>query len=245
MLFPYSKNRYTISFIKNIEIESNFRYERKFTATAHHRSEILQVIKAHPAFFREIYHPRQVNNIYLDTAKMAFFEANRIGVSERKKVRIRWYGDLLGAIQKPTLEFKIKHGLVGDKWSWKLADFALNTDFTFHYLKDVYRQSNLPDPVREELTTIRPTLLNYYQRTYFLSADGKYRLTLDEQLGYHKIGSNSNTFLHKKVTPNQFIIELKYGLDIDNHVETISSKFPFRLDKSSKYVNGIEFLGKY
>ncbi|MFT4760994.1 MAG: hypothetical protein ACI9LN_002974 [Saprospiraceae bacterium] len=228
--------------IQKINTTENLRYERKFTATAAHRREILYAIKSHPAFFREIHHPRQVNNIYMDTAGLKFFEANRIGVSERQKVRIRWYADLFGEIQKPTLEFKIKHGLVGDKWSWRLADFTLNKEFNLNYLKKKFAKSDLPAPILESVQNLHPTLLNSYQRTYFLSADGNYRLTLDEQLEYRNIQSNNNLFLDKRTTPNQYVLELKYGLDLDDHVDLISGRLPFRLDKSSKYVNGIEFL---
>ena len=228
--------------IQKINISSNFRYERKFTANATHRSEILHYIKAHPAFFREVFHPRQVNNIYLDSKELAFYKANVIGVSERKKVRIRWYGDLFGSIEKPTLEFKIKHGLVGDKWSWKIANFELDKNFEGDYLQEKFKLSNLPHPILESLQNLEPTLLNSYQRTYFLSADKKYRLTLDEQLDYNRISNKNNLFLQKRSTPNQYILELKYGLDLDHHVDTISGKLPFRLDKSSKYVNGIDYL---
>lgn len=228
--------------IEKINITQNLRYERKFTATAAHRRKILHAIKSHPAFFREIYHPRQVNNIYMDTAGLAYFKANQIGVSERKKVRIRWYEDLFGDIQKPTLEFKIKHGLVGDKWSWRLADFVLNKDFNLNYLKEKFIKSDLPVPILESLQNLQPTLLNSYQRTYFLSSDGNYRLTLDEQLEYRDIQSYNNSFLHKSCTPNQYVLELKYGLDLDHHIDSVSGRLPFRLNKSSKYVNGIEFL---
>ena len=229
-----------MEWIEKIGAKQNLRYERKFTATAAHRSEILWAIKRHPAFFREIYHPRQINNIYLDTPLLAFYEANKIGISERKKIRIRWYGDLLGPVQKPTLEFKIKHGLVGDKWSWRMADFVLDKNFDLNYLKSIYTASNLPDAVHEELTNVTPTLLNCYQRTYFLSADGQYRLTLDEKLEYHHIAATQNTFLQHFRTPNQFIVELKYATDKDHHVDAIAGRFPFRMDKSSKYVNGID-----
>lgn len=228
--------------IQKINTTKNLRYERKFTATAVHRREILHAIKTHPAFFREIFHPRQVNNIYLDTTGLAFFNANRIGMAERKKVRIRWYDDLFGNIEKPTLEFKIKSGLVGDKWSWRLANFELAKGFDMAYLKRIFDQSELPTPILQSLQNLQPTLLNSYQRTYFRSADGNYRLTLDEQLEYRNIDARNNFFLQKQITSHQYVIELKYGLDLDYHVDSVSSKLPFRLDKSSKYVNGIEFL---
>ena len=50
---------------KNIE---NYRYERKFVISSKHitKNEIENIIKLHPAVFREIYSERYVRNIYFD-----------------------------------------------------------------------------------------------------------------------------------------------------------------------------------
>ena len=37
-----------------------------------------------------------------------------------------------------------------------------------------------------------------------------------------------------------FILELKYGVAHDNTANHIAQQIPFRLNKSSKYVNGID-----
>ena len=202
----------------------------------------MHIVKLHPAFFREIYYPRQVNNIYFDTPDLAFFNANKYGIAARKKVRIRWYGDTFGHISAPKLEFKLKSGLVGDKWTFPLSAFTVNADLTIETLQQLFQTSQLPEPILQELKSLRPTLLNTYRRTYFLAANQLFRLTFDEQLTYHRINNYFNTFKIQHQTPNHFILELKYALPQDTAANEISQYFPFRMDKSSKYVNGIDFL---
>ena len=88
---------------------------------------------------------------------------------------------------------------------------------------------------------MKPALLNRYRRKYFLSFDRKFRLTIDDELSYFGIGSNNNHF-SEQYTSNDVIVELKYDRTFDDLAYAISNKLPFRLTKSSKYVNGIDFL---
>ena len=87
---------------------TSFRYERKFLVSELNRFEIESIVRLHPAIFSEIYHQRSVNNIYFDTMNVSNYLDNINGVKQRLKVRIRWYGDLFGFIDKSVLEFKIK-----------------------------------------------------------------------------------------------------------------------------------------
>ncbi len=86
-----------------IEKKHNFRFERKFTIPDGFTIvAIEQFIKQNKALFREVFHIRQVNNIYFDTAAYNDYFDNVLGVSDRKKIRIRWYGDTFGTIKKPA-----------------------------------------------------------------------------------------------------------------------------------------------
>ena len=227
---------------QHLNKNTSYRYERKFTATVAHRSEILARIKMHPAFFREIYHARQVNNIYLDTPALKFYNDNKIGISDRKKVRIRWYDDLFGDIISPKLEYKIKSGLLGTKWTFDVAPMSVNKGFSNKYLSGILFNSDLPPEIMEDLKMLSPALLNSYRRTYFLSADQKYRLTLDEQLHFYRPAASDNIIQSKKELKNRFILELKYDQYADEYANHISTLFPYRLDKSSKYVTGIDLV---
>jgi SPX domain protein involved in polyphosphate accumulation len=192
-----------------------------------------------------VYYQRQVNNIYFDTLGYNDYFDNVLGVSNRKKIRIRWYGETFGHISKPVLEIKIKKGLVGDKWSYKLQPFTLDNTFTNEKIQKIFDNSNLPPPILESVKMVSPTLLNSYQRRYFLSADNKYRVTLDFKLLYHKIDKRFNNFNLATIADENNIIELKYGLKEDKYVNAISTQFPFRLNKNSKYVNGVNIFKQF
>lgn len=230
----------------SIEKKHNFRFERKFTIPDIFKlTRIEQIVKHNYALFREVFHERQVNNIYFDTVGYNDYFDNVLGVSDRKKIRIRWYGDTLGAIKKPVLEIKIKKGLVGDKWSYKLKPFTLDNNFTNDMIQEVFEQSGLPKPILESVKMVTPTLLNSYIRRYFLSADNRFRITLDYKLLYYKIDKRFNNFNFAPTRDANKIVELKYGLKDDKDANSISTQFPFRLNKNSKYVNGVNTIKRF
>lgn len=237
------KNLEEFSFI---DMQHNYRYERKFTIPDNFSfTEIEHQVKRNSALFREVFHQRQVNNIYFDTLGYNDYFDNVLGVSERKKIRIRWYGNTLGLIDKPVLEIKIKKGLVGDKWSFPLESFKLDNNFTNKYIQSILKQSKIPLPILEGVKMTIPTLLNSYSRTYYISADKKFRITLDFDLAYHQIDVRFNNFDKNPKRDNNKIVELKYGLMDDDQAKHITSQFAFRLNKNSKYVNGIDAHNKF
>lgn len=224
----------------------NYRYERKFTIPKVFKVDAVeQFIKRNSFLFREVFHERQVNNIYFDTAGYNDYFDNVLGVSNRKKTRIRWYGDTFGNITSPVLEVKIKKGLVGDKWSFKLKPFELNNAFTSAGIQDIFKNSGLPTPILESVKMLTPTLLNSYSRKYYLSADTRFRITIDFNLLYYKIDKRLNNFNFKPKHDENKIIELKYGLNDDKDANAISTQFPFRLNKNSKYVNGVNTIKQF
>jgi len=228
--------------IEKLKIAPQYRYERKFVLTGISHAEVLHRIKTHPAFFREIFHSRQINNIYLDTDKLQFFKDNQIGIADRKKVRVRWYGETFGKVENPKLEYKIKAGLVGDKNTFNLVGFNLSKHLNISQFSDYLQQCNLPEPVAVDLQMLSPTLLNCYQRTYFQTPDKKFRLTVDEDLTYYRVNKPETYFQAKHIEKGSIIIELKYAPGNDLEAGRIMNLMPFRLDKSSKYVNGVEFF---
>src|SRR5436190_13685235 len=107
-----------------------FRYERKFLVPADCGISSDLGIRHNPALFTGIYHPRTVNNIYLDSSALRHYFANLQGAQIRTKVRIRWYDELHGHVALPVLEFKTKQGLLGQKTSFPLKPFHLDGAFT-------------------------------------------------------------------------------------------------------------------
>lgn len=226
----------------NLARVASSRYERKFFISELSKYEIELLVKLHPAMFSEMYYPRYVNNIYFDAHNMMNYLDNVDGLSNRVKIRIRWYGDLFGVIEKPVLELKLKDGLLGKKESFPLIPFSIDADIQRETLEEIFKSSKIPDVLRLDLISLQPTLLNRYCRKYFESADHNYRITIDTDMEFYSIDCQNNTFLHKSVDFENTILELKYEPDKDQNVDRITNYFLFRMTKSSKYVNGIERL---
>jgi len=220
--------------------KSLYRYERKFVVNGTYYAKLEKMIKLHSALFSEIFYPRYINNIYFDNFNYQNFTDNVEGSSDRIKVRIRWYGDLLGFIEKPVLELKIKRATAGRKDSFKLASFTMDDRTNIQSLREVFDKSNLPVHINELVKEVYPTLLNRYHRKYFLSGDKNFRVTIDSELEYYNIQNHFNYFINKVADKDSTIIELKYAYDLDTKANNISTLFPFRMTKSSKYVNGVE-----
>ncbi len=219
-----------------------YRKERKYAIMDLDVFEVENIVRAHPAMFFTAFPPRYVNNIYFDTIKYQNYGDNVKGSKYRRKFRIRWYGNQFGHIQKPVLEIKIKQGLAGAKEHYPLVPFELSEGFTFDTLSQVLDKSNLDRSVRETTRFLVPTLLNQYYRKYFLSADRKFRLTLDHKLMFTRISRYQNYFMRRVGNRSKVVLELKYDIEHDENISRISNFFPFRMTKNSKYVNGIDNL---
>lgn len=218
----------------------SFRYERKFVVDRYDVHQLEGILKRHPAFFREIYKKRKINNIYLDTPDLKTYFDNVCGNPNRIKVRIRWYGETFGHIKSPRLELKIKSGLSGEKRTYELCSFTLDKEFSIDTLTEVFNNSDLSDRLKVKLKNYKPTLLNNYLRKYFVSQDKKVRVTIDNNMTYYGVTARNNTFIGKKVERQDVIVEMKYDFESAFIASDISQHFPMRMTKSSKYINGIE-----
>jgi len=220
--------------------ERDYRYERKFLVENMNHQQAIGLILRHPYLFYQPYPPRYINNFYLDTPEMDNYFDNVCGAPDRRKVRLRWYGELFGPIKKSTLEFKIKRGLVGTKRLYPFSGFTLQPGFASGELRRLGRESDLPDEIKTVLLTQQIVLLNRYYRYYFATHDNRFRLTVDTDLNYYRVDRHCNQFVHRQTDQHSTIVELKYGKPEDLEAQRVSGYFPFRVTKSSKYVVGIE-----
>ena len=216
------------------------RYERKFILD---HSSLLQfelLVKLHPFLFTETYSQRNVNNIYFDSLDFSSYTDNLAGLSKRVKVRIRWYGDFFGEITSPVLELKIKNQDVGYKLSFTLVPFTLTRQSHLSFFADVFERSHLPPWVLSGLKHFHLSLLNSYKRKYFVSFDKHFRLTLDSALCYYHVGVKGSFIIHTHMIRDSYILELKYDQQYDSDAQRITSFFPFRFSRSSKYILGLD-----
>ena len=218
---------------------SDYRYERKFFITELSKYEVESIVKLHPAIFSEIFHQRYVNNIYFDSFSFINFYENVEVATDRMKIRVRWYDNLFGDIEKPTLELKIKKGLLGKKISIPVQPFKFTTDTIIsdilNSIKDISQES-----LNIDFNSLKPSLLNRYSRNYYQSCNGHNRITIDSDQSFYQINEQNNFFINQISDNSEVILELKYDQDYDSEASHITSKFPFRITKSSKYVSGVQ-----
>ena len=88
---------------------------------------------------------------------------------------------------------------------------------------------------------MNPKLVNSYKRKYFLSKDKNFRITIDSD---QKIGSPKTPLSLKNLYINKFktIVELKYNRKWDIQAHQILNGFSARINKNSKYIDGVNFL---
>lgn len=219
---------------------ADLRYERKFVISALSKSEVEAIIRLHPAIFSEIYYQRYVNNIYFDTINLSSYNDHLDGISERMKVRIRWYGEVFGRIKEPVLELKIKRSFLGGKLRYPLEPFCLDGDYSSVIQRDLFEKADIPEALAEYLRHLKFTVLNHYTRKYFQSADRKFTFTLDSDMEYYRIDPANNSFTERIVDRNRTILELKYAQQYDEEARYITNHLPLTVVKSSKYITGIE-----
>jgi len=221
---------------------SNLRYEKKFIAQGFTLEEVLARVRRHPAAFQEAYPPRVVNNIYLDSPTRRDYHAHINGAADRTKTRVRWYGPQFEAAEQPMLERKLKRGMVSGKEAYALPRFFVNGGCLRCRLGAAFAASLLPPMLRSALKHMEPALLNRYQRHYFLSRDGKFRLTVDWHLQFAGVPQNhrqATDSLRPVTTP---IIELKFRPEFAQDAGTVTNALPFRVTRFSKYVAGMQHI---
>ncbi|HET7872862.1 MAG TPA: VTC domain-containing protein [Terriglobales bacterium] len=219
----------------------NPRFERKFVFETLSVPELQALIRRHPAGFREAYPPRIVNNIYLDSLGLTSYHDHINGSSKRSKTRVRWYGPPSARISKPLLEQKVKSGQISGKIVEQLPDLTLNGEGACGAIQQALTQTAAPDVLKLHVRQLVPSLFNRYERWYYVSADGRYRLTVDAGLQFGTPETQS-ACQRLPVTGQTVLLELKFLPDCAEGAERITNAFPFRLTRFSKYVFGIQRL---
>ena len=161
------------------------------------------------------------------------------------KLRIRWYGDLFGVIEKAALEVKAKVGTVCHKLTTPIPSIRVGENVAVDNLTEVLKTSQIGDVLKLQWAMLSPSICTRYLRKYYESADRRFRVTIDSAVVYYRPRRYPSPFTHKAVDDLSIILELKYDRDKDDAAQRISNYFPFRLTKRSKYVHGIENVYRF
>ena len=206
-----------------------YRYERKYTLKKINLNKFLAELFKNN--YKKIYKKRFINNIYFDTYNYDLLNHNIEGLSERKKIRIRWYGQTFG-LSKKTIELKIKSEFLNTKKSLSIGKFKINsfeeiTKFNDYVVDNVLLKKDFK--FYNEIINKNPVILNRYQRSYYLSPKNDVRVTIDSDLNFYSPITKIKSF------EKNIIVEIKYKSDVD-----FSNNFNnLTLTRYSKYAQGL------
>ena len=222
------------------------RYELKFNAHTSQYQPMLNWIDLHSGMFSKAYDQRIVNNIYFDSEDLDSYTENLTGISSRTKLRLRWYGDTFDP-REASLELKIKRNRLG----WKVQDRISFDDQRLTQMDWTEIQQFVGTRVSDYLRlhwsmNPYPVILNRYERDYFLSSDGKTRITVDKNVRFfdQRTGSHLNTAF-ENICPDMLILEVKFDARDLAAGEKALSEIRLQRTKSSKFVIGVTSILGY
>ena len=154
---------------------------------------------------------------------------NLDGVSNKKKYRIRWYGDFK-ILKRPVFEIKSKKGFEVQKNNHNIDELENCNLLQSSDLDKIKVCVNNKFKFKNELI---PILSTHYLRRYFISSNNLVRATLDQNL--KSLSFISNFGIIKEYT--DIILEMKYDLDLDHFVRKNINNIPVRFSKISKFIN--------
>lgn len=217
---------------------SGLRYEIKLVCDQHRLPQARSWIRLHPAGFVVAYPPRRVNSLYLDTLNLSSLNDNLAGISVRQKLRLRWYGGEMVGIQ-PSLELKWKRDLLGRKRQ-VLLPCKLDMTLPWPEILGTIRANVGPSWQVMLQTVNQPTLLNCYQREYYVTLDGAMRVTLDFALvAYDQRLSPRPNLRFRLPIADTIVIEVKAAREQAERLQQVVAWFPVRRSRNSKYVNSL------
>ena len=209
------------------------RYERKYEFNIGYE----KVIKAFllSKRFKKGFPDRIVNSLYYDTFdKRLFFESIN-GLSNKFKIRVRFYNDIN---QLDTFEIKRKFSDLNNKDYPKFSESLLPLEFfnNDYFSKDL----KLPSSFNK---IYYPSVFVSYKRSYYLSYNKKMRITLDYFLDFYRARKDQKRiFIGPKRSFEKNVLEIKYEKNDQpnlNFVSTLSNELNLILSRSSKYCNAI------
>jgi len=205
------------------------RFERKWLFKCNNYLALINALIRSNLFFKTQYPPRKVNSVYFDTYNFTSIRQNLDGVSFKKKIRVRWYGDK-NVISNPMVEIKSKRGFETKKESSTIKELNNTKLYDLKIIKE-----NLNKKLKLK-KIINPILTTHYEREYFVSFNGKIRATIDYNLQSIFLNNLCQIDIVKNYK-NISILELKYPTSLDKFVRKNLKDITLRLSKNSKFVN--------
>ena len=220
-------------------MSSDYRYEIKFVLDNARLADAMKWLYNETTAINT-YANRTVNSIYFDNVDFSSVRDNLAGIPQRKKLRLRWYGNQ--GCSTPIFEVKTKDGRLGYKTTYPINSIKNNLKelsidkITSKCIKDLLAHNIVFDEY------LVPTLQVNYEREYYETHDG-IRITIDQDIQF------SDTQLHGTLNENSSfnypfkVMEVKFKPSMKNTVAKLIQPLHITPKRHSKYLVGLAMLG--
>jgi len=218
----------------------DLRLELKFVSRDYNYDLIYSWLKFHNYNFQKEYEDRIINNIYFDTLSLTSFEANIKEFSKRFKVRFRWF-DNFNNKKNGNLEIKSKDNIYGWKDRFPVNKIEVSENKSW---KEISKRiiNGVPNNIKILLKEYSvPVIINQYCRKYFVTSDGKFRVTIDRnQKNYDQLNRSKPNLSKNCELSDNLVLEVKFNKEEETQLQNLLSEIPIKYSKNSKYVNAVK-----
>ena len=226
-------------------MSKDYRYEIKFVLNEVQLSEFEFWMLSRTSM-RETYQVRVVNSLYFDDVEYRAARDNLIGLANREKYRLRWYGDANhNEVIDLKLEKKAREGRLGYKQSRSLQplqDRLLKADL-----------EEIANECREEFfglglidgdmsAQLMPALYVKYSRQYFKDVDD-IRITIDRGIGFSNVQANAPLLQCSAIPFSKNIVEIKFSPELKGNAAQMIESLHIVPKRCSKYLQGLSMIG--
>jgi hypothetical protein len=184
-----------------------------------------------------------VRSIYFDDARLSACHANLDGMGLRRKLRLRWYDQLLPG-RDLFLEVKWRNNRVTGKHRLQLR---ASDDIGERPYDELTRalQSVVPERLLSDLlNNPEPVVVVEYRREHFASACGQLRVTIDYDIAFYRQFGCRRLKLEFPQRMNQLaVLEGKTPVGLEHELRALLYPLTLRAARCSKYVHGCQQLG--
>lgn len=214
------------------DLMSEFRYETKIPLEKGQYIELQAWLLGALYKPRETYPRRTIHSVYCDDVNLTNYFENVSGISDREKVRLRWYDDDLKSI---ALERKLKTNKLNRKDVVYLQNPSEQCPETFPAILKLFAQNDIEHEF--DMDRLKPIVETCYERDYFELAPGV-RLTIDTNITTRRLNPAPSEYQRR--SPVFAVMEIKYPPTLAPIAKDSIKGIPFRIFRHSKYVVGVD-----
>jgi SPX domain protein involved in polyphosphate accumulation len=220
------------------------RYEIKFVIPYEQVGVVMQWLYSETKLSSS-YPDRYVNSLYFDDIYYNAIRDNLAGVSNRRKLRLRWYhDDDEQVISGLVLESKIRDGRLGYKQQFKVNSSASSLfDVKLRDMVDYINDNLNGEEARALLSDdyYISTLQVMYNRAYFEDCNGL-RVTFDNNISFRAAHPYDELSKSTIASYPFTVMELKFPLDMKMYVSDLIRSLHYMPKRHSKYLIGMSIL---